>query len=837
MAADPWFEHQRVLDVVNHWITERPGAIIVVFVLLTGLFALGLPYITLDPGEGGFTEDLPEMDAQEQVNEEFQDPFEADEQSTQLIQRGENVVSKQGILRMLRLQHRIEQTPELRVADTSSPAEAFAMVLNPDAETREAQIHAVEEASETEVREAVRYIDENNPSVVSSLSDDFNADEPYASAQIGIVDHEIPEGDDAAFERVQFRTADVADSVGGDVIVFGSAIFDDEMNRALVDSMSLMIPVVMLLILIFLLFAYRDPFDLVLGLVALTMAVIWTFGLLGHARIPFNQVMIAIPPLLLALGIDFGIHSVNRYREERVEGRGIRDGMIVANNQLFIAFFIVTGTTVIGFGANMTSDLDPIWDFGFIAALGVIFTFLIFGIFMPAAKVFLDDFRRDRPIPEFGSQPLGSEGSPLGRILPIGAHIAKRAPAIMLAVILVASLGAGVVATDIDTQFDSEDFLPYEDVPAYIEVFPEPLGPSDNYQIREIVTFLSDTFESGESDEITVYIEGPLYEGYALESVHRAGQEPPSSFVVEENQAVSESIVDVIHRYAEEDDEFAALVNRSDTNENGVPDRNLALIYDRLFASEFGPQAREYMTEDRQSMRVIYSVDAEASQAEITEDSHTLADRNRLDAIPTAQPIIFHGVTQLLLASALLSLSAALGLTALYFFLIYGALEGRPSLGLANIVPIIVTVTFLGATMAVLGIPFNALTATALSITIGIGVDYSVHVTHRFIDEYDQAAAAYPALVTTMQGAGGGITGSVITTVAGVGSLVLAVTPMLGQFGVLMAISVIYSYLASIIVLPPALLLWERFFGDETPAVPDEPSGDPTGAVLQANQD
>jgi len=41
------------------------------------------------------------------------------------------------------------------------------------------------------------------------------------------------------------------------------------------------------------------------------------------------------------------------------------------------------------------------------------------------------------------------------------------------------------------------------------------------------------------------------------------------------------------------------------------------------------------------------------------------------------------------------------------------------------------------------------------------------------------------------------------------------VTPMLGEFGFLMAISVLYSYLAVLIVLPPSLLLWERLFGDQ----------------------
>ncbi len=810
--ANGGVDYQPVLDVINSWVTGRPKTIIVVFFVVTALFALGLPYIEIAPGEGGFTEGTDEQEALDAVNEEFDRPFAEGAETTQLIQRNENVLSREGVLRMLRLLQRVENDASLRVREGSAPAQGVATVLNNDAETREQQIRAVEAATDAEVRSAARTLLDRNPSVKGSLSNDLNEETPSASASIAIVEHEIPTGDGDELERIQTDMQDTTDTVGGDVVVFGSAIFDSEFEQALVDSLSLMVPAVIVLILFFLLFAYRDPIDLVLGLVSLFLAVIWTFGFVGHARIPFNQMMVAVPPLLLAVGIDFGIHAVNRYREERVTGKDPYESMIIANEQLVVAFFIVTGTTAIGFGANMTSDLPAIFDFGFVASLGIIFTFLIFGIFLPAAKLYLDELREGTWIPEFGTQPLGDEDSPLGRLLPVSAHVARRAPVVMLVVILLMTAGAGYVGTGVDTEFDDEEFLPYEDVPAYIDVIPEPLGPGD-YQVRGLVTFLGDNFESGESNEVTVYVEGPIYQNHVLESVYRAGQEPPPAIVTDGRRAESESILDVMDEYAEEDDEFAALVARSDLTGNGIPDQNVRRIYEELLASPYEEEALTYITEDLQSMRVIYSVDAEASQQAITTDTRSVADRHWLDATATGDTIIFETVTELLLASAIVSLSVALGLTVVFLILIYWLLEGRPSLGLANTVPIVSTVAVLAATMAVLDIPFNALTATILSITIGIGIDYSVHITHRFIDEYNAGQDAHTALVRTLRGTGGGITGSMITTAGGVGALVLSVTPMLAQFGVLMSLSVILSYLGSIIVLPPALLVWERVFG------------------------
>lgn len=810
--------YQPALDTVNGWITERPKTIIAIFLLVTVLFSLGLPFIEFDPGEEGFTEGTPEQEALDAANEEFQPPFADENPSTQLIHAGDNVLSREGVLAMLRLLQDLEENPDLQVTETSAPAEAVAFALDPTAETRQEQIHAVESATPREVREAVRTVYEEEPGIAQSLSKDFNPEEARASASISIVEHEIPpEEDNGELLRIQEQIIQMSEGTDADIIAFGGAIFEEEFEQAMVDSLSLMVPAVILLILAFLWVAYRDPIDLLLGLFALMMAVVWTFGFLGHARIPFNQMMVAVPPLLLAVGIDFGIHAVNRYREERIAGAGIHDGMQLANNQLLVAFFIVTGTTAIGFGANMTSDLGPIFDFGFVASLGIIFTFFIFGIFMPATKVWLDDLREGSRFPEFGTQPLGSGDSALGKLLPVGARVANKAPAVMLAILLIATAGAGYVATDVETRFDDEEFLPYEDVPAHIDAIPEPLGP-EGYDVRGIVSFLNDNFETGEDDEITVYLEGALYESYVLESVDRAGEDPPSAIIEEDGQAVSESIIDVIHMYAEDDEEFAALVERNDLSGNGIPDRNLERIYDELFASEYAPMAEEYMTDEYQSMRVIYSVEAGQDQEIVTRDARTLADRHWLDATATGDIIVFQTVTELLFESAIVSLAAALGATAIFLIIIYTVLEGRPSLGLANIVPIVSTVAFLAATMAVLDIPFNALTATVLSITIGIGVAYSVHITHRFIDEYNECAEAYPSLITTLQGTGGGITGSMITTAGGVFSLILSVTPMMAEFGILMTVSVIYSYLAAVIVLPPTLLLWDRFFGDETPA-------------------
>jgi len=58
-----------------------------------------------------------------------------------------------------------------------------------------------------------------------------------------------------------------------------------------------------------------------------------------------------------------------------------------------------------------------------------------------------------------------------------------------------------------------------------------------------------------------------------------------------------------------------------------------------------------------------------------------------------------------------------------------------------------------------------------------------------------------------------------LTTVSGIGVLVVAITPILGQFGLLTAVTVLYSYLASVIALPPAFVVWARVVNDDAVAL------------------
>ena len=813
--------HQLIIDRIDDWIVHRDTTVIAVFLVLTVVMSGGLAMSATDSGTDQFTQDVPAQIAFEEVTENFeQDAFGPGTATSTLIQEDRNVLSKKALESMLRAQHRLASDSSQSVVRTQSVATLVALELDPDAASTAAQLDALERATTTEVRAAVRTTLATNEGAAGLLSEDLNPTDPSASATIGTVTHSL-EGvsasnagtqGDSPFGPIQEEGTFIVESVDSDITLFGSGVISNELGSVIGESLILVVPAAVALIFIFLTIAYRDPIDMLIGLSSLAMAIIWTFGFMGYAGIAFTQILIAVPPLLLAVGIDFGIHAVNRYREERATDQAVTPSMRAATDQLLPAFTIVTGTTVLGFMANAVSELAPIREFGYTAAVGIIFTLLIFGIFLPALKHRVDRGRIAHGIGFISERPISSAESRLAQVLTGGVAIARRAPYLFMIVVVVTSGGLAYYGTGVGTEFTTENFLPPEETPAYLTVLPAPLAPSE-YTVSRTIAFLEDTFESSSDDSVTVYIEGPLRDDRALEALNRATQDPPDSFVADGRDAAPQSILSVIDQQADRSDEFAALVAANDVDGNGVPDQNLERVYEALLASEAGASARSYITEDYSKTRLVFSVKADRSQSEVVADTRAVAADIRLAATATGGIVVFKAVSDVIGQAAYQSLALAILAAVVFLFVAYWALERRPGLGIVNIVPILVTIALLAASMRYLGVQFNAITGTVLSIGIGLGIDYSAHLVHRISEEYRQAADLFDALTVSVVGTGGALTGSMITTTSGTGVLVVALVPVLGQFGLLIALSVLYSYLTTLLILPSAVVMWDNGWG------------------------
>ena len=153
--------------------------------------------------------------------------------------------------------------------------------------------------------------------------------------------------------------------------------------------------------------------------------------------------------------------------------------------------------------------------------------------------------------------------------------------------------------------------------------------------------------------------------------------------------------------------------------------------------------------------------------------------------------------------SMLVSLPVAVVLT----FLLAAALLRSFRFALASVIPIGFVVTGVYAFMAVAGYTINVVTATIAAIAVGVGIDFSTHLTARYREELASNPDRLEALRIAGAGTGGALVLSALTSVLGFTVMAFAPTPIFATFGVLTAVMIALALAASLVVLPSALLL------------------------------
>jgi hypothetical protein len=113
--------------------------------------------------------------------------------------------------------------------------------------------------------------------------------------------------------------------------------------------------------------------------------------------------------------------------------------------------------------------------------------------------------------------------------------------------------------------------------------------------------------------------------------------------------------------------------------------------------------------------------------------------------------------------------------------------------------------------MVAIGYALNVFTILIGALTVGLGVTYAIHISHRFIEEMEHHHSLEKAVNNTVKNTGSALFGAAMTTVLGFGVLFFAILPPMKQFGTMTALTIFYSFLSSVWVLPSLLVLWARY--------------------------
>ena len=283
---------------------------------------------------------------------------------------------------------------------------------------------------------------------------------------------------------------------------------------------------------------------------------------------------------------------------------------------------------------------------------------------------------------------------------------------------------------------------------------------------------------------------------------------------------------------AADNETFNATFTQADTNGDGVPDQNVEAVFDDLFATAPNEAAGVIHRADGDSyeaVRMVISVEGGTSGGAVTTQMRDIAgtvDSDGLTATATGQTILFKIVQDQLLDTVIESLLITLVAVFAFLMFTYRITEGSASLGAFTLLPVVMSVSWILGTMYLLDIPFNILTGMITSLTVGLGVAYSIHLSERYNQELERAETMWDAMETAVTGTGGALLGSAATTVGGFGVLAFAILPPLQQFGIITGLTIIYAFLASVLVLPSLLVVWTKYFGPEHANVSDKQTAD-----------
>src|SRR6184192_3119839 len=144
-------------------------------------------------------------------------------------------------------------------------------------------------------------------------------------------------------------------------------------------------PVALVLVLIVLWFSFRTVRGVILPVLTVGGALVWTLGIIVLAGKAITLGTFVLPPLLLVVGSSYAIHVMARYYEQVAAGAPPDQIVVRAFTRVWLPLTISAVTTVIGFGSLMVNRITAIWDLGLFAVVGVVCLTVTCLTYLPAS--------------------------------------------------------------------------------------------------------------------------------------------------------------------------------------------------------------------------------------------------------------------------------------------------------------------------------------------------------------------------------------------------------------------------------------------------------------------
>ncbi len=563
-----------------------------------------------------------------------------------------------------------------------------------------------------------------------------------------------------------------------EIHMVGDAYILHYTEQAMKRDLRNLVPIVVLVIATTLYFTFRSFLGVLVPLLTVGAALTWTVGLMIWYGIPVSMISMAMPVILVTLGIASGIHILNKYLETLGQGMSKESALQETFATITSPVLMAAFTTAAGFASLITAFVQPIKEFGVITAVGVMIAMTLSLSLIPAMLVLWKK-------PEVKQEKR--EAGVLNRFLKTLTQWTISRPAYITAIAVVIVLVFGFGATRITLESNIVNYFGANSpVKKGTMVIEEIFGGS--MQISVVVdTGVEDGFKDPAMLEELIVIQDYLN---SWDSINHATS--LADVVRELNQALWEG-----------DPEFYAV---PETRE-GVAQQLL------LFSMQGGSGLDSLVSYDYSRALVtaqMKTLDAKMLGETIAAVESYLAElyRDRSDisvklvGTPKVMMRLMNRYVQTQISS-LASSSVAVGL-------IVAALMKSVLLGILTLVPLFFTVLINFGLMGYAGLPLDAVTSIIAGVVIGLGVDYAIHYISRYRLERANGHQMEQALLNTGVSAGRGIFFNALALVIGFMVLVFSHFRAIAVFGFLISVTMVVSSFAALVVIPLLLQYFDR---------------------------
>jgi len=562
--------------------------------------------------------------------------------------------------------------------------------------------------------------------------------------------------EDADHDAVLARVEDAIEHRGthySDMTITGTIAVQHAIQKHSMENMKIIFPIALVLVSLVLFFFHRTFKGIIIAFLPPAYALALTFGVLGVVNPELTIISICVVALLMGLGVDYSIHLMNRFAEERT----LEDKMLRVEKTLRStgkAVLLSTVTTMIGFGSLMISSMSPMVTFGFACVIGILFCFISATILVPCLAVILKFEKRGR-IPswkKFANFTIKNRR----RIIVIACFFA------------VMSL---IVLPQIKTDVDYMEMAP-EGIPELekLQEFSDTFGRGTNFNALLIETdpqglTYPEVIEAIYDMEVRMRNEGI--------TVYSLADKLKEVYDILERKTIIKTLSDFI----------------------GVE----KIIFDRV--------AKEGLIDEDYSKTLVFvsipigkgieEIELMVNKINSIASTTDLPHNGRVSQL-TGQDAVNIAINKKLTDEQTRSMIIALLLVLAALIVIFGS----SLYGFLTMIPVFFVLMWEPGFLVALDIPLSVITISIASIMIGIGIDYGVHITQRVREGLAEGLSKIDATRIAIEKTSLSLVEAACTTVAGLTAIYFVNVPALQQFGLIVILMTALSCIGAALILP-----------------------------------